>query len=78
MSEALKDPQVEAMGYVTPLEDEAVGRFGSVAPPFLLSEHDGPSGRAAPPLGADTKSVLGDAGLSESEIAAVMSVETDR
>ncbi len=71
MAEALQDEQVAANGYTTPLEEEVAGRFDSIAPPFSLSEHTGPSGRAAPRLGADTDDVLRSAGLSDDEIARI-------
>ena len=75
MAEALQDEQVAANGYTTPIEEDSVGRFDSIAAPFSLSEHGGPSGRAAPPLGADTDDVLRSAGLSDDEIARIRRAE---
>jgi formyl-CoA transferase len=69
MAEALQDPQVAANGYTVPIEEASVGQFQSIAAPFSLSEHAGPSGRAAPALGADTEEVLRSAGVSEEDIA---------
>ena len=48
------------------------GRFETVAPPLCLSEYEMRAERPAPALGADSESVLREAGLSESEIAAAL------
>jgi crotonobetainyl-CoA:carnitine CoA-transferase CaiB-like acyl-CoA transferase len=71
MAEVLDDPQAKAMGFFPEVEHPEAGRFATVAPPFLLSESQIQPKAAAPLLGADTRDVLTNAGLDESEIAAL-------
>jgi crotonobetainyl-CoA:carnitine CoA-transferase CaiB-like acyl-CoA transferase len=69
VEEAIDDPQARAMGYFQPLEHATAGGFETVAPPFRIDGCELGSRRAASPLGADTRAVLGRAGLTEDEIA---------
>jgi crotonobetainyl-CoA:carnitine CoA-transferase CaiB-like acyl-CoA transferase len=72
MAEVLDDPQVRAMGYLPDLESAAVGRFPTVAAPFLFSESEVRRGNAAPDLGADSRDILRRAGLRDAEIEALL------
>lgn len=71
VTEALQDPQVEHRGSLCTIEDSA-GSYKSPAPPFRFSGSPLQSGPKVASLGADTKSVLAEAGLSASEIEALL------
>ena len=64
LDEALRDPQVQALGLVRTL-----GGRPQIAPPFAFSETPATLRRASPGLGQDTQAVLGELGLAEEEIA---------
>ena len=71
VTEALQDPQVEHRGSLCTIEDSA-GSYKSPAPPFRFSGSPLQSGPKVASLGADTKSVLAEAGLSSSEIEVLL------
>ncbi len=71
VTEALQDPQVEHRGSLCTIEDSG-GSYKSPAPPFRFSGSPLQSGPKVASLGADTKSVLAEAGLSASEIEALL------
>jgi crotonobetainyl-CoA:carnitine CoA-transferase CaiB-like acyl-CoA transferase len=68
VDEALDDPQARALGYFHELESESAGRFATVGPPFRIDGVALGARRAAPGLGADTRAVLREAGLSDEAI----------
>ena len=70
VTEALKDPQVEHRGSLCTIEDKA-GSYKSPAPPFRFSASPLMSGPKVADLGADTQSVLAEAGLGAREIEAL-------
>ncbi len=72
VAEMLEDPQARAMEYFRSVDHPRAGRFETIAPPLRLSEYEMRAERPAPDLGADSESVLREAGLSESEIAAAL------
>ena len=63
IDQALADPQIEARGL---LEDVDGRRF--VRAPISLSKTPVKVGRGPPMLGADTRAILGEAGLAVTEI----------
>ena len=71
VEEAIDDAQARAMGYFQPLEHVTAGDFETVGPPFRIDGCQLGSRRAASPLGADTRAVLRQAGLTEDEIAKI-------
>lgn len=71
VTEALQDPQVEHRGSLCTIEDSG-GSYKSPAPPFRFSGSPLQSGPKVASLGADTKSVLSEAGLSASEIEVLL------
>ncbi len=71
VTEALQDPQVEHRGSLCTIEDSG-GSYKSPAPPFRFSGSPLQSGPKVASLGADTKSVLTEAGLSASEIEVLL------
>ena len=71
MHEAVSDPQAREMGTPT-VEHPRVGAFQTVGTPFLMSAFPMPANRPAPELGADSASVLREAGLSDDEIAKLL------
>ncbi|HTO68809.1 MAG TPA: CoA transferase [Myxococcota bacterium] len=73
MHELIDDPQVRAMGYFSTVAHPRLGTFQSVGPPFKMSAHPMPANRPAPDLGADGPAVLREAGLSDAEIARILS-----
>jgi crotonobetainyl-CoA:carnitine CoA-transferase CaiB-like acyl-CoA transferase len=71
VTEALKDPQVEHRGSLCTIEDGG-GSYKSPAPPFRFSGSPLQSGPKVAALGEDTKAVLTQAGLTPSEIEALV------
>ncbi|WP_229600965.1 CaiB/BaiF CoA transferase family protein [Reyranella humidisoli] len=71
VTEALKDPQVEHRGSLCTIEDGG-GSYKSPAPPFRFSGSPLQSGPKVAALGEDTKTVLAQAGLTPSEIEALV------
>lgn len=71
VTEALQDPQVEHRGSLCTIEDSG-GSYKSPAPPFRFSGSALQSGPKVASLGADTKDVLAEAGLSSSEIEVLL------
>ncbi len=71
VTEALKDPQVEHRGSLCTIEDGG-GTYQSPAPPFRFSGSPLQSGPKVAALGEDTKTVLAQAGLTQSEIEALV------
>jgi len=69
VEEAIDDPQARAMGYFQPLEHETAGGFETVGPPFKIDGCELGTRRAASPLGADTRAVFAQAGLTDDEIS---------
>ncbi len=71
VTEALQDPQVEHRGSLCTIEDGG-GSYKSPAPPFRFSGSPLQSGPKVAALGEDTKAVLAQAGLTQSEIEALV------
>ena len=71
VTEALQDPQVEHRGSLCTIEDGG-GTYQSPAPPFRFSGSPLQSGPKVAALGEDTKTVLAQAGLTQSEIEALV------
>jgi crotonobetainyl-CoA:carnitine CoA-transferase CaiB-like acyl-CoA transferase len=71
VTEALQDPQVEHRGSLCTIEDGG-GSYKSPAPPFRFSGSPLQSGPKVAALGEDTRSVLAQAGLTPSEIEALV------
>ncbi len=67
VTEALQDPQVEHRGSLCTIEDGG-GSYKSPAPPFRFSGSPLQSGPRVAALGEDTRAVLAQAGLTQSEI----------
>lgn len=77
LAEAIEDPRAEAAGVFQTVEHPVAGAFRSVAPPLRLSGSDLRSSRPAPALGADSRTILAEVGLSPEEIeGALASGET--
>jgi crotonobetainyl-CoA:carnitine CoA-transferase CaiB-like acyl-CoA transferase len=72
LDEAVADPQARAMGYFQELDHPDLGRFETVGPPFHIDGCDLGTHTAAASLGADTREVLREAGLSDAEIDALV------
>jgi crotonobetainyl-CoA:carnitine CoA-transferase CaiB-like acyl-CoA transferase len=72
-SEVLSHPQVEASGMLGELEHPKLGRLPQLRSPVVLSESEGGLAPTAPPLlGADTRDVLAEIGLSADEVDALI------
>ena len=71
VTEALQDPQVQHRGSLCTIEDGG-GTYKSPAPPFRFSGSPLQSGPKVAALGEDTRSVLAQAGLTPSEIEALV------
>ena len=71
--EIMDDPQAWANEYFVHLEHETVGGVQLVGPPVKLSETPLVADRASPTLGKHSAEVLREAGLSEDDVAALIS-----
>ena len=69
LTEAIEDPQVREMGWITSLEHPDLGHFETLGTPFHVYGADIGPGGAAPGAGQDTFSVLTELGLSDEDIA---------
>jgi crotonobetainyl-CoA:carnitine CoA-transferase CaiB-like acyl-CoA transferase len=70
-SEVYRHPQVLANGSIFELDHPEAGRIRQARPPARFSETPLDEPKPARPLGADTGAVLGEAGFSAAEIAAL-------
>lgn len=66
--EVAQDPTIRAHGYFQEIEHASAGAFETVSTPVRIRGHALRQRRAAAPLGAHTREVLAEAGLSEAEI----------
>jgi crotonobetainyl-CoA:carnitine CoA-transferase CaiB-like acyl-CoA transferase len=73
MHEVADDPQARAMGYFPIVEHPRAGPMPTVGPPFRMSDFAMRANRPAPELGSDSADVLREAGLSDDEIAKLVS-----
>jgi crotonobetainyl-CoA:carnitine CoA-transferase CaiB-like acyl-CoA transferase len=72
IDEVTEDPTAREHGCFHELVHAEAGAFESVAPPIRIHGHALGSREAAAPLGAHTREVLGEAGLTPEEIDAVL------
>jgi crotonobetainyl-CoA:carnitine CoA-transferase CaiB-like acyl-CoA transferase len=72
LTEALQDEQARATDVFSQVEHPKAGRFESIRPPITLSRHPMTASRPGPDLGADSRAVLAEAGLSAAEIEAAL------
>jgi crotonobetainyl-CoA:carnitine CoA-transferase CaiB-like acyl-CoA transferase len=72
VSQVFSGAQTEALGAVQRLRHPGAGDYRVVGPPLRLDHEVLTYPRPAPTLGADTRSVLSDVGLSEVEIDALV------
>jgi crotonobetainyl-CoA:carnitine CoA-transferase CaiB-like acyl-CoA transferase len=75
LEEAIADPVVQEAGIFQTTHHPEAGSFPTVSPPLRLSGFDLTSSRPAPGLGADSREVLAEAGLSGEEIDRALSEE---
>jgi len=80
LGEAMRDPQVAAMGMLADVavDDPDAAGLRTVAAPVRLSRHAMPGTAPAPALGADGEAALREAGCSEDEIRAALRADADR
>jgi crotonobetainyl-CoA:carnitine CoA-transferase CaiB-like acyl-CoA transferase len=69
--EVAEDPTIRAHGYFHDVEHDEAGTFETVSTPIRIHGHALRPRRAAAPLGAHTREVLAEAGLSDDEIDAI-------
>ena len=69
----IDDEQVVSNGFVTRLEHDLVGGVTVVAPPVAFSDSPLRAGKASPILGEHSADILTEAGLTEAEIAGLIS-----
>jgi CoA:oxalate CoA-transferase len=70
VAEAMADPQIAHRGALAEVEDDG-GTFQVLNLPFRMSGAKVAAGKRAPALGEHTRSLLGESGLSEDQVAAV-------
>ena len=68
LSQVLARPQVEALGSVQELDHPVAGTYRLIGPPLRIDQMPLTYPMPAPVLGADTRSVLFEAGFGASEI----------
>jgi crotonobetainyl-CoA:carnitine CoA-transferase CaiB-like acyl-CoA transferase len=69
LEQVFTDPHVNQSGMVEEVDHPELGRLRLLANPIRMESLNGNSVRTAPPiLGADSRSVLSDFGLSDSQI----------
>jgi crotonobetainyl-CoA:carnitine CoA-transferase CaiB-like acyl-CoA transferase len=66
--EVLASPQVEALGSVQELQHASAGGYRLIGPPLRIDQAALRYPRPAPPLGADTRAVLAEAGIGPADI----------
>ena len=69
LAQALGSPQVAALGAVQEVRSAGAGCYRLIGPPLRIDGVQLPYRTAAPALGADTRAVLAEAGVSEDEIS---------
>jgi crotonobetainyl-CoA:carnitine CoA-transferase CaiB-like acyl-CoA transferase len=68
LPQALRDPQVDALGLIVEYEHPELGRIRQTGPPFTVSGYD-PRFSPGSPIGADTEKILRElGGLTEGEV----------
>ena len=72
LADVLSGAQVEALGAVQTLDHPRAGPYPVIGPPLRVDERPLPIPAPAPDLGADTRSVLLEAGLSKDEVHALI------
>jgi len=72
VDEVVRDPVAREHAYFHEVEHTEAGRFETISPPVRIHGQDLKRPQAAAPLGAHTREVLAEAGLSEQEIDAVV------
>ena len=72
VDQVFQDPQVKHLGMAQPVHHPELGDIELVGQPFTLSRHSSRLRSATPPRGQDTTAVLGELGLTDEEIADLM------
>ena len=72
LAEAVDDPSAAAYGSFPTVDHPVHGEFRTVAPPLHMSGHALAGTAPAPEIGADSRDVLREAGLSDDEITAIL------
>jgi len=71
LEEAVRDPQVAALGLVTQVEHARLGALRQIGPPFAFSDTPARVERPPPELGEHTEEVLAEIGLNPAEVSAL-------
>jgi len=71
LHEVVQDSQAEALGLFPTMEHPERGEYRTVSIPMRFHTADVGPRHPAPEIGADTRSVLGDAGYTDDEVAAL-------
>ena len=72
VAEAVADPPAQAYGSFPTVDHPEFGKFKTIAPPLRMSGNPMPGTAPAPALGADTQSVLSEAGVDDETIAVIL------
>ena len=71
LDDLFDDPHLKATGFFTEREHPQEGTIRTTASPFAFEKTPAEYRHHAPALGADGRQVLGEAGFTEAEIAAL-------
>ena len=72
VDQVFQDPQVKHLGMAQPVHHPELGDIELVGQPFTLSRHSSKLRTATPARGQDTTAVLGELGLTDEEVADLM------
>ena len=75
LHEVAQDPQAEAIGLFPEVEHDQIGTYRTVNAPMRFSRADVRPRGPAPEIGADTRVVLEESGLSAEEIDALLAAK---
>jgi len=75
LAEAVEDPQAHVNGMFPTIDHPTLGTFRTISAPLHMSAHAMPANLPGPALGAHSREILTEVGLSDDEISRVLSTD---